>query len=461
MESPILQRTLEIANKYLEADITEPVAHYKTPDELHEAMDLLIGAEGMDEKRYFDLLEKVILATPKTASISFFNQLFGGRNMVAVGAEMLTAVTNTSMYTYKVGGVQILIEQEVVEQMLAKVGFDRGEGIFAPGGSMTNMIAMAVARNEIGNDIRHEGFDGRKYIVYTSEEAHYSIEKNAGFIGIGRNNVRLIPSDSIGKMRTDLLREEIERDLDRGNVPCFINATAGTTVLGAFDPFQEIYEIAEEYGIWFHVDAAFGGSVLLSEEHRKVMKGSELADSFSWNAHKMMGVPLTASVIMFREKGVMKRCFAETADYLFQSDEEELNPGIHSIQCGRRNDALKVWAVWKFLGHGGLQKRINKMFALTRYAVNCVRRDPDFRLVQEPELTTVCFEVLDKSSEAICEYLYKHSLLKVSYGHAKDVTFVRLVCSNPDMEEMHIDRFFSLVKQAIYEMEGVSMKVNA
>lgn len=143
-----------------------------------------------------------------------------------------------------------------------------------------------------------------------------------------------------------------------------------------------------------HVDASLGGSVLLSKEHKHLVKGIELADSVTWNPHKMMNVPVLGAVILVKEKGVLEKSFYESADYLLQMDENEYNPGVKSIQCGRRNDALKVRTALKFLGEKGYEKRVHAQFDNALHAVSIINKDKAFRLILEPECINVCFQVV-------------------------------------------------------------------
>ena len=432
----------------------KPALKHKSPKKLLETLDLEPGDEGVSEDRLFELLEQLTMATPKTAGSAFFNQLYGGRNMAAVSGEILAAVMNTSMYTFKVGGPQILVEQQVLRKMASFIGFpDDCEGTFTPGGSMSNFTAMSVGRNEADKTIRNAGLTGLKMAVYASASGHYSVRKNVGLLGIGRDNIRFIPGDERGRMNPDLLRREILRDKKAGILPGMVVCTAGTTVLGAFDPFEKIADIAAEFGIWMHVDGAFGGSVFISKKHRHLLKGAGRADSLSWNIHKMMNVPLTASAVFFRRSGLMAEHISEQADYLFQGDEDRLNPGLISIQCGRRNDALKVWASWKYLGTAGYEKQIDHLFDLARYAADYAKQSTDFELITEPESTTVCFNYREKSPESICDILDKRGLIKVGYGSAGGQTFIRLACINPDITFENLDRLFAQIRKVAPDAE--------
>ncbi|NJL15191.1 MAG: PLP-dependent decarboxylase [Microscillaceae bacterium] len=221
-----------------------------------------------------------------------------------------------------------------------------------------------------------------------------------------------------------------------------MNATAGTTVLGMYDPFEALAQVCRPQGLWLHIDGAFGGSALLSRQYRHLLKGCEQADSFAWNAHKMMGVPLTASVVLFRQKGMLRKHLSEKAEYLYQG-EDDYNPGEYSLQCGRRNDALKVWAAWKYYGDEGYEARVNRQFALSHYAARQVEADPALELVQAPECLNVCFAVKGHSAKELCRELDEAGLLKVGYGRFGKREFIRMVCIDPDLEESDLDHVFA------------------
>src|SRR5690606_9625364 len=252
----------------------------------------------------------------------------------------------------KAAGVQVLIEREITSRMAQMAGFPDGEGVFAPGGSMSNFAAMLIAREEKLPGTRERGVNatgaggaggnGGPAIVYTSADAHYSIAKSMNMLGLGRGNLRKVMTDADGRMDPADLRAQIESDRVAGFAPIMVIATAGTTVRGAFDPLPQLAEVAREFDLWLHVDGAFGTSVLLSDKHRHLMQGSELADSLVWDAHKVMGAPLTCSVARTKQRGLFEKHIGEDAEYLFQDDDAELNPGTRSLQCGRRNDALKL-----------------------------------------------------------------------------------------------------------------------
>ncbi len=442
-----LERAFELALAQVDAEGSLPRRGDRSPAQLGEELGIAIDPGGSAFDEVTARLGRILAETPSAASPRFFNQLFGGRDPIALVAEMLTPLTNTSMYTYKVAGPQVLVEREVLARMATKVGFAGGEGTISPGSSLANLTAMLIARNEAVAGAREHGLDGRldgrldggRLTVYTSAEGHYSIRKAAGILGLGRANVREIETDGRGRMRVGSLAAAVDRDLGHGHRPILINATAGTTVTGAFDPIAEIAEVAGARGIWLNVDGALGGSVVLSRRHRHLVAGAERADSYVWNAHKMMGVPLSCSALLLRRRGLLARHLDESANYLFQSEADELDPGHRSLQCGRRNDALKLWAAWQLHGDDGYERRIDRLFELAAYAAGRVAADPGLELVLPPESINVCFEVVGRSSAAICERLDEEGRLLVGHGEAGGRRAIRLVCVNPDLVESDID----------------------
>ena len=308
-----------------------PVSEIVKAEELFDTMDLGLGENPSLEEDFKTSLQDLVLKTPKTASKRFFNQLFGGRQSKAILGDLLAVMLNNSMYTYKVGGPQIGVEKEIINQISRRIGYDENSGgTFAAGGSMSNYMAMLMARDAYDNSIKDEGVRD-VLVAYTSEESHYSNAKNASFAGIGRKNLRYIPADENGRMNTALLEEAINRDVEQGKKPFFVNATAGTTVLGAADPILEIAEISEKYNLWFHIDGAYCGAVLFSEKYGHLVKGVHKADSFSFNAHKMLGTPLSCSLIFVKDKAKLDYTFSNEASYLYQTHNDDFNPGKNLV----------------------------------------------------------------------------------------------------------------------------------
>jgi sulfinoalanine decarboxylase/sulfinoalanine decarboxylase/aspartate 1-decarboxylase len=444
----IIPQVADIALEFLDREGGLPGGSQRDPALLARELDLALGEEGIAPDEVMERLRSVLRATPSSSSWRFVNQLFSGREPLAAAAEMLTAVPNNSMYTFKAAGAQVLVENEVLRHILAVTGFLEGEGCFLPGGTLANMVALLLARNRAEPAARNDGASGRKLAIYASAESHYSIPRSAGILGIGRKHVRLVDVDYSGRMDPAALARAIDADRAAGITPAVVAATSGTTVRGSFDPIREIAAVAREAGAWLHVDGAFGGTVLLSETHRRLMDGLELADSFSWDPHKMMGLPLQCSALIVARRGELARSLDESADYLFQADDDHLNPGRRSLLCGRRNDALKLWAAWLHLGDAGWSTRVDRQMELAATAARMIAADPELELAETPQLINVCFEVRSRSSSAVCDRLDREGRLKIGHGIVRGRRKIRLVCANSDLTADHLGRILQEIKEA-------------
>jgi len=427
-------------------EASEADSTYYSPQAIRDSVPLAIQDDPLPADTLMNILKTVVVSTPKTANTRFYNQLFGGKEDLAVIADMMVARMNNSMYTYKVAGPHVLIEQEVLRKACDVIGFADGEGMFCPGGSLANLVAMVLARNTLDPGVVDHGFTGDTYVAYTSEQGHYSIRKNAGIIGVGRNNVREVAVNGRGEMLAEHLDSLVQRDVEAGFVPFFVNLTAGTTALGAFDDVTALSAIAAAHNLWVHVDGSYGASVLLSKRRAALLRGVEFADSVTWNAHKMMGVPLTCSMLLSRKSGLLARNFSEIADYLFQENTDDLNPGTQSLQCGRRNDAFKVWALWKQLGNKGYEQRIEKQFQRRDQVVSVIESDPDFELIMKPALLNVCFRYRGVDSDRICSALDNKGLGKIGHGTFDGRHFMRMVIVDPDTQIDDIEQFLATIK---------------
>ncbi len=446
-----MKEDLKIFNQIVETlladEKTYPVATIIDPNKMYEQLDLTLQDAPMVDQQFKETLEKLVLHTPKTATNLFFNQLFGGRNSKAVLGELLSVMLNNSMYTYKVAGPQVGVEKAVLKKIIEIIDYGHlADGTFAAGGSMTNLMAMIMARDKFNLDITAHGVQ-QKMTFYTSEQSHYSIPKNASFIGVGRNAVRYVKTDSEGRMNVKDLERLIEDDIQGGFAPVFVNATAATTLLGAYDPVEEINRVAKKYNLWLHVDGAYGGAVIFSKKYKHLVQGVNQADSFSFNAHKMLGTPLSTSVIVVKNKKHLYDSFANEADYLYQTDGDELNLGKSSLQCGRRNDALKFWTLWKSVGTSGLEKIVNQLFYLADIARDYVQNHPDYSYFSFDESMSVCFNYKNHSASKLCTALYEKSKLMVGFGKLNNQEFIRLVTVNAGNSKADILHFFEVLEE--------------
>jgi len=434
----------ELIKVFLEDENNNPVAEKIEPNQVKNVLDISISNEPTNDKDFKKALKELLLKSPKTSSNLFFNQLFGGRHSKAVLGDLLAVFLNNSMATYKIAGPQVAVEKEILSQVYNLIGYDKNAGgTFPTGGSMSNFMSLIMARGKVNLEIKDQGIS-LQLVAYTSENSHYSIAKNASFIGIGTKNVRYIKSDEKGSICVERFQKQIEQDIANGFTPFYINATAGTTVLCAFDNVSELAPICKKHSIWLHLDGAFGGSVIFSEKYKHLVKGIEQTDSFCFNAHKTLGAPLSTSVLVVKDKNDLYNSFNHDATYLYQTHDEEYNLGQTSFECGRRNNALKFWTMWKAIGTKGLAKIVNHEFELADYARNYVKNNPDYTLYSFEDSLSICFNYKDLDPQDLCTKLYESNTLMVGFGHFHDKGFVRLVTINGENTQADLENFLSL-----------------
>lgn len=437
----------KIANKILKAEEEIPVVTPIHPKQMHERFDLALGENPMDEESFIETLEDIILHTPRTASNHFFNQLTGGRNSRATLGELLAVMLNSTMATYKVAGPQVGVEQVIIKEICRLIGYhENSSGTMAPGGSMTILMSMLMARDHFNKDLKNQGVK-ENMTLYTSIESHYSIPKNASFIGVGRDNVRYIKTNNKGQMLASDLEEQIKKDIEAGNQPFYVNATIGTTVLSAIDPVNEIADVCEKYNVWLHADGAYLGSIIFSEKYAKLAKGLNRTHSFSVNPHKMLNTPISTSIIVTNHNECLANTFSNEAEYLYQTSTDEHNLGKISMQCGRRNDALKFWCLWKSVGTKGLAKIVEHEFELADYAREYVKNNPNYTLYSFENSIAVCFNYKDIPATELCTQLYRQGKLMVGYGKFKNDEFIRFITVNGGNEKEDIKNFFKTLEE--------------
>jgi aromatic-L-amino-acid decarboxylase len=309
--------------------------------------------------------------------------------------EMLTSTLNINAMLWRTSPAATELETVTLKWLLEMLGLpDSFQGVITDGASMSSLLAIAVAREGLDLDIRQKGMAGRPDLprlrLYISEETHSSVEKGAITVGIGQEGVRKIPVNADFQMQPLMLKEAIEEDMAAGWRPFFVAATIGTTATTSIDPIPEIAAICKEYGLWLHVDGAYGGTAALVPEMRHILAGVELADSLVVNPHKWMFVPLDCSAFYVKDSRLLRQTFSLIPDYLKTDESVVINYMVWGVQLGRRFRALKLWMVIRTFGRQGLIDRVREHLRLGRQLAGWVDDHPDFERMAPAPLSTVC-----------------------------------------------------------------------
>ncbi|MAR22207.1 MAG: glutamate decarboxylase [Euryarchaeota archaeon] len=427
----------------------------QTHDSLLRTSDLKLPMEGRGLESALDDIESVLSHSVRTTAPGFMNPLWGGLSIASLAGELVTAATNTAMYTYEIAPIATLIESSILKRMAELADFGTSQGTLTTGGSNGNMLGLLCARQSKVPLSSQSGFDGTKMVAFVSEESHYSFNIASNVVGIGQSNLIKIRCNEQGQMRADSLEDEIERALENGQIPFAVLATSGTTVRGSFDPLREVAEIAHRYDLWMHVDAAWGGSCLFSTQYRSLMDGIELADSFCWDAHKMMGIPLICSAFIVKDAEILRAVCSNgnTAHYLYLETGEDVDLGLYSLQCGRRNDALKLWLAWREIGDAGWAKMLDSFMKLADYLERSVNENESLEMMSNRMWTNVCFRYVGSSPEENLNHintelrkrLIHDGRFMVSRSTIDGNIVLRSVIANRSISEASLDSFLQCV----------------
>ena len=305
----------------------------------------------------------------------------------ALLAELFISSVNSSLDTFdqSVGGT--FIERRLIEWTGRRIGFAGGDGIFTSGGTQSNLQGLLLARERARKGL---GIEAHRLRIFASVDGHFSVQKSAKLLGLPPDAVIGIEVGEDHRMDPLDLETQIRRCVVDGLVPMAVVATAGTTDFGAIDPLGQVAYIAERYGVWLHVDAAYGGGLLVSPTRRHLLDGIERADSVTVDYHKTWFQPVSASALLVRE-GDSLRAVRHHAAYLNPEDSTDPNQVDKSLQTTRRFDALKLWVTLRTMGPDQVGSCFDTVIDLAHEVHDALASDVDFEVAAEPMLSTLVF----------------------------------------------------------------------
>jgi aromatic-L-amino-acid decarboxylase len=397
-----VQRIGAALDEFLEGNHGDPMLRHA---EWSSALAGPLPAEGIGASEVIAELERIVI--PNGARMSepeFWGWITAGPSTVPTVASLAATVASPQRYTLTSFNHLEELSLDWLGELCSLA--PHMKGVYSSGGSVANLVALGAARQwaleQVGIDPAAQGCGSREIALYTSNEAHHTILRSAGVLGIGRNNVRQIPTDDHQRLDVRALAGTLAKDLSEGIVPIAVSATAGTTNTGAVDPLREAGELCREHGVWFHVDGAYGLPGILDERVRPLYDGLELADSVIVDPHKWLGAPVGIAATYVRDRSILHRAFTqEPAAYLEGSfgDPSDIRVSVDSmgipyadfgVELSSPARGVVVWSILRELGRKGVAARVEHDNDLARHAASRARESDRLELLAEPTLSICC-----------------------------------------------------------------------
>jgi len=318
--------------------------------------------------------------------------------------DALGATTNQCMAVYDMGPWATAAEWCLVERLGQLIGWPRSTfaGMATHGGSLANLTALLAARNVALGDSWEQGLSGhgRAPVLVAHADAHYSVGRSAGILGLGTAQVERVGLDARRRMDPAQLEDTLRQLRGQQRPIVEVVACACSTSIGAFDPLADIADVCQRYGVWLHVDAAHGGSACVSARYRPLVAGLERADSVVWDAHKMLFMPALCAFVFFRDKALRFEAFRQEAPYLFDPAAPgmaEFDSGLRTVECTKRAATFGLWGVWALYGQQLFADLVDLTFSLGHQFYERLQAAPDFEPLHEPQCNIVVFRYVPRA----------------------------------------------------------------
>lgn len=384
----LAERVTQFAAEYLENLDRQPISPATTGEETLRLFRTELPEHGVGEAALDGLTDVVRLSRAQNGR--FFGYVLGSGEPVGAASDLLASVLNQNVTAWRSGPAAVTIEQTVVAWLAEAIGCPQFRGYLTGGGSAANLMGLAMAR-ETNAPANQQGIRPGA-VIYASEEIHMSIPKSVALLGIGRDNLRLIPTDASFRMIPAELERRIVEDKNAGKTLIAVVASAGTVSTGAVDPFPQIAEIARRHGAWFHIDGAYGALAAMAD--RKKFEGLDLADSISLDPHKWLYQPLDCGCLLYRASGAAQKTFAHSGEYarsLTNDPVEGFAFFEESLELSRRFRALKLWVSIRYHGIGAFRESIAKDLSQARRLAAAIEKHSELELLAPVPLSAVCF----------------------------------------------------------------------
>lgn len=379
--------------------------------------------------------------------------------------DAVGAVTNQAMAIYEMGPWATAAEWALVDRLGQAIGWKTGEfsGLITHGGSLANLTALLTARNVAMGDSWERGTAraGVAPVLLAHSDAHYSVARSAGILGIGTSNVLRVGLDQRRRMDPGKLAETLSALRNQNRQVIAVVACACSTPIGAFDPLDDLTDVCQRFGVWMHVDAAHGGAACLSARYRHLLAGVDRADSIVCDAHKMLFVPALCGFVFYRKAAHKFEAFRQDAPYLFDPTAPglaEYDSGLRTVECTKRAAAFGLWGLWSLFGQRLFADLMDVTFSMGRALFEKLSAAADFRPLHEPQCNIVAFRhvphaLRDAPSEVVGRFqldlrrrIIESGRFYIVSTKLDGVGAIRVTIINPLTTPDHLDELLQTIR---------------
>jgi L-2,4-diaminobutyrate decarboxylase len=372
------------------------VLHYRLPED-----EYAFWTKYLDDPLAPPLAETFLEHTTQVHHPRYMGHQVAPPLPLATLAATLGASLNNGMAIYEMGMAPSAMERMVTDWLCRKAGFGpQARGFLTGGGSLANLTALLAARRARGKgDVWNKGYSGRQAIL-VSEAAHYCVDRAARIMGMGEAGVIKVPVDAQYRMDAGHLASIYGEALENGLEPLAVVGSAPCTATGSYDPLDRLADFCQEKNLWLHIDGAHGGAAFLSGRYASLVKGVERADSVAIDGHKMLGMPVLTTALLFRNGADSYTTFSQEAAYLLSATEDEdwYNLAKRTFECTKLTSSLTWYAVLKAYGEGIFAEYIDRQYDLGQRFASLIRTRPGWELACEPQSNILCFRITPESS---------------------------------------------------------------
>jgi aromatic-L-amino-acid decarboxylase len=452
---------VDMLAEYLDHIEEKPVFPDVEPRTLHQLFSEPLPQDpNSPEHALRELEEKLLPYCTHVGHPGYMGLITPSPNPVGVIADFICSALNQNVGAYSIGPSAVAMERRVVRWLTDLCGYGANAGgNLTSGGMMANFIGLKVGRDAItGDRAQHDGISER-WAVYASEERHVSVDKAVDAIGLGRNALRPLPTDDKFQVRLDALEHAIAEDKKNGIRRMAIVGVFGTTNTGAVDDIRELRRIADREGMWLHVDAAYGGGMLLSHEWPMRDRGMDLADSITIDPHKWFYAPLDAGAVLVKDQARLTASFGIKPSYLtdeLDHTNERYQYYVHGFEQSRRFRSLKVWMSFKRYGARQIGEWIDNNVRQARHLYDLASKDPNFEPASHPPMSAICIrfkgsgpnEAEPKELHAeVAQRVERSGRFWMSTTELKGKSWFRINPVNLRTRQEHMEELFRLLQE--------------